>query len=108
MDNNTIAKKIPLSFQYMGGYVVLLILAVAVSALAVKEPVFLVGTFAVLEAVLTACLHKVPLYVHVIVMTAQICLGFILNQGPFMVIMALLYAAGIILLCVWDMKHEQA
>ncbi len=108
MDHNTTAGKIPASLPYMGGYGVLLILAIFMGAFAFREPVFIVGAFAVLEALLTACLHKVPLYVHVVVMTAQICLGFILNQGPFMVVMALLYAAGIALLCVWDIQHERA
>lgn len=108
MNNDTKLKKIPLSFQYMGGYVLLVIVAVLIATFGAKEPVFLVGTFAILEAFLTACLHKVPLYIHVLVMTAQICLGYMTTQGMFMVVMALLYAAGILLLYVWDQKHDEA
>ena len=69
----------------MIGMCVFVILAAAmilVSYLALEIPLVPVCTLVILEAVLCACLNRIPIWTHVVVVAVQVAIGFFLNRGP--------------------------
>lgn len=76
-----------------------LVLALAVilgSALGLKIPAAAVCVMVVLEAVMAACLHDVPVWLHALVAAAQIVAGALCGKTALMVLCVLIYVAAIL------------
>lgn len=54
-----------------------------------------------LEAALAACLNQIPIWIHGLVFIAQIVIGIMASQIPFMIFMAFIYVFGVAFLYVW-------
>jgi hypothetical protein len=59
----------------------------------------------ILEAGLAACLNRIPIWVHGLVFIAQIVIGIMASQVPFMILMACIYVLAIVFLFIWA-NHE--
>jgi hypothetical protein len=57
-----------------------------------------------LSAGLAACLNRIPIWIHGLVFIAQIVIGIMASQLPFMIFMALIYVFGVAFLYVWANK----
>ena len=55
----------------------------------------------ILEAALAACLNQIPIWIHGLVFIAQIVIGIMASQIPFMIFMAFIYVLGVAFLYVW-------
>lgn len=58
-------------------------------------PVLTVVLVLLIEAGMAACLHNLPIWLHVVVLAAQILLGGLVSQVVFMILAVLCYGVGI-------------
>ena len=80
------------------GVIIAALAVVLISALALKIPVAAVCVIVVLEATLAVCLHDVPIWLHGLVVIAEIIAGAFCTKIVFMVLCALIYVIGILTL----------
>ena len=78
------------------------VVAILVSILALKINVFVACVMVILEAALAACLNKIPIWIHGLVIIAQIVIGIVASQVPFMIFMACVYVFAIVFLFIWS------
>ena len=69
---------------------------ILISILALKIPVVPVCIIVILEAVLAVCLHDVPIWLHGLVVIAEIAAGVLCTKVIFMTLCALVYVVGIL------------
>ena len=81
------------------------IVAIVISGLALDINFVVACVIVILEAGLSACLNRIPIWIHGLVFIAQIVCGIIASQVPFMILMALVYIFAIVFLYVWA-NHE--
>lgn len=84
--------------QYLTLFAVI-VLALAVilgSAIGFHIPAAAVCVMVVLEAALAVCLHDVPIWLHGLVVVAQIIAGALCGKAVFMLLCALMYVAAIL------------
>jgi len=77
------------------------VVAILVSHLAFHVSVIAACFMVVLEALLGACLNRIPLWIHGLVFIAQIVAGIMASQVPFMILMAFIYVFSIAFLFIW-------
>ena len=77
------------------------VVAILVSTLAFKISVVVACIIVILEAALAACLNRIPIWVHGLVIIAQIVCGIMASQIPFMILMACIYIFAILFLYIW-------
>ena len=82
-------------------FIVIALAMILVGYFGLQIPLVPVGTFVILEAVLCACLNRMPVWVHGVVVILQIAMGFYLGKGIFMICMAVVYVAAVALLYLW-------
>ncbi|MBR5638083.1 MAG: hypothetical protein IKW81_14285 [Pseudobutyrivibrio sp.] len=85
--------------------VVFSIAAIIVSCVCFNINVVIACVMVVLEAGLSACLNRIPIWIHGLVFIAQIVCGIMASQLPFMVLMAFIYVFAIVFLFIWA-NHE--
>lgn len=78
------------------------IVAIVVSIVAFKINVVVACVMVILEAALAACLNKIPIWIHGLVIIAQIVCGIMASQVPFMILMACVYVFAIVFLYIWS------
>lgn len=84
------------------GTVAAALLVIIIGVLVWEMPVVPVCILVLLEAGLSICLQDVPIWLHGIVVIAQIVLGAIFGKILFLLLCAVFYVAGILALSVWD------
>ena len=80
------------------GVIVVALLVILVSIMGLGVPVAAVCGVVVLEAALAVCLHDVPIWLHVLVLVAQIIAGIVTGQIIFIALCAVIYLVGILAL----------
>lgn len=81
-------------------------LAVAIAVLCVSAavldiPIVAVGALLILETLLSALLSKTPIFVHGVVLILQIVAGFLASKVVFMILLAVVYIAALVVLSVF-------
>ena len=82
-------------------YVIFAVVVFVISAFALKVPIVTVALVVLIQAGLAVCMHKVPLWLHVVVIVAEIALGIFTKNVVFMILSALLYFGGVVVLSIW-------
>ncbi|MBE5897331.1 MAG: hypothetical protein E7281_06165 [Lachnospiraceae bacterium] len=85
-------------------FVVAMVVMIIISNLVVGIPIVPVCAIAILEAVLAALLNRIPLWIHGLVIIAQIVAGIICGKLVFMALMAVVYALAVVLLFFWSKR----
>ena len=80
------------------GVIVAALIVILVSILAIRIPVVPVCIIVLLEMGLAACLHDVPIWLHGLVVIAEIVAGAFCAKVVFMIMCAALYVIGILAL----------
>lgn len=86
------------SMLILFGVIVAVLLVILVSIITLEVPVVPVCVIVLIEAALAVCLHDVPIWLHGLVVIAQIVAGIFCGATVFMVLCALVYIAGILAL----------
>ena len=82
------------------GVIIAALAVVLISAFTLKISVVAVCIIVVLEAALAVCLHDVPIWLHGLVVIAEIVAGALCAKVVFMILCAIIYVAGILSLKV--------
>ena len=90
----------------LGVFLVVALAMILISILALKLPVVGVCTIVILEAVLAVCLNKIPIWIHGLVVIAQIVAGILCSKIVLMVLMVVGYVAAVALLYLWSSKDN--
>lgn len=86
------------SMLILFGVIVAVLLVILISIITLQMSVVPVCVIVVIEAALAVCLHDVPIWLHGLVVIAQIVAGILCGAIMFMVLCALIYVAGILAL----------
>lgn len=86
------------SMLVLFGVIVAVLLVILVSMITLQMSVVPVCVIVVIEAALAVCLHDVPIWLHGLVIIAQIIAGVLCGATVFMVLCALIYVVGILAL----------
>lgn len=89
----------------LGVFVILAAAMILVSYFALGIPLVPVCTLVILEAVLCACLNRIPIWTHVVIVAVQVAIGFFLDRGSLMICMAVVYVAAVVLLYLWTREE---
>lgn len=84
------------SMLILFGVIVAVLLVILVSMIVLKMPVVPVCAIVLIEAALAACLHDVPIWLHGLVVIAQIVAGVLCGVTVFMILCVLVYFVGIL------------
>lgn len=79
-------------------FVLLAVLTIVLGLLVFHIPAVTVCLVIVIEALLAVCLHNVPVWVHGIVLVAEVALGIYVRLPVFMILAAICYVLAILLL----------
>ncbi len=90
----------------LGGFVVVAVAMILVSFLVLKLPVVAVCTIVILQALLAALLNRIPIWIHGLIVIAEITAGIICGKVVFMLLMAVVYVAAVTLLYLWTAKES--
>ena len=66
-----------------------------------------VALIVLIQAALAVCMHKVPLWLHVVVIAAELALGIFTKNVVLMILAALLYFAGVVVLSFWFRGNQR-
>ncbi len=83
----------------IAGFVLMTVIFIVVGIFACKMPVVLVCVIALLEVLLAKCFYNLPIFLHILVVVAQIVAGVIGGQVLFALLAALVYFISVIVLC---------
>lgn len=84
------------------GIIAAALLVIVIGILVWKLPVIPVCLVVFLEACLAVCLQDLPIWLHGIVLIAQLVMGLLFGNGMFLLVCALFYVISILVLSVWD------
>lgn len=82
----------------MCGFILMTILTAVLGIVVFDMPVLTVVLVMMIEAGMAACLHNLPIWIHGIVLIAQLLLGGFVSQIIFMILAVLCYVLGIVTL----------
>ena len=82
-------------------YVILAVVVFVISAFALKIPIVTVALIVLIQAGLAVCMHKAPLWLHVVVIVAELALGIFTKNVVLLILAALLYFGGVVVLSFW-------
>lgn len=88
-------------------YAVLCTVMVSVSIFALRIPSFAACSIVVLETVLVALLRKTPLFVHILILAAEIAAGVYVKKTVFIILMAAVYVACLVISMMWTRESEK-
>lgn len=80
------------------GVIVAALLVILVSIMGLHVPVVPVCVIVLIEAALAVCLHDVPIWLHGLVVIAQVVAGVLCGNTIFIVLCAVIYLVGILAL----------
>ena len=84
------------------GVIVAALLVILIGMLGWDVPVLAACILVVLEAGLAVCMQNAPIWLHGIVVIAQIIVGAIFGTVTFLVLCAVFYVIAILALDVWE------
>ena len=86
--------------QYLALFAVIVaaLLVILVSILVLKLPVVAICIMVLMEAGIAACLQNEPIWLHGLVVLAEIIAGILCGKIVFMILLAALYVVGILVL----------
>ena len=87
-------------------FVVVAVAMILVSFLVLHIPLVAVCTIVILEGALAALLNRIPIWIHGLIVIAQIVAGILFGKIVFMVLMAVVYVAAVALLYLWTSKDN--
>lgn len=87
-------------FLSSAGYAVLAVAVILLGILVLKLPVVAVCCIVLIETLLAVCLHNIQVWLHVLVVVAQLLCGGYFDKIIFIVLSACLYVAAILVLKV--------
>lgn len=82
----------------LGGFVVIVIAMILISHLALQIPLVPVCSIVILEALLCALLNRIPVWIHGLLMIAEIVGGVMFGKPLFMLLMVIVYLAAVVLM----------
>ncbi len=82
-------------------YVIFAVVVFLISAFALKVPIVTVIFIVLIQAGLALCMHKAPLWLHVVAIAAELALGIFTKNVVLLILAALLYFAGVVVLSFW-------
>ena len=80
------------------GAIVAVLLVILTSMIVLQMPAVPVCAIVVTEAAMASCLHDVPVWLHGLVIIAQIITGVVCGAVVFMILCSILYVVGILAL----------
>ena len=84
------------------GVIVAALLVVIIGIIAWEVPVLWACVLVLLEAGLAVCMQKVPIWLHAVVVIAQVIVGVFFGTAMFLLFCAVFYMVGILALNVWN------
>ena len=84
------------------GVIVAALLVIIVGMLVCEVPVIWACLLILLEAVLAVCMQNVPIWLHGLVVIAQVVVGAVFGTVVYLVLCAIFYMVGILALDVWS------
>ncbi len=82
-------------------YIIFAVVVFVISAFALKVSIVTVAFIVLIQAGLAVCMHKAPLWLHVVVIAAELALGIFTKNVILMILAALLYFGGVVVLSFW-------
>ena len=82
-------------------YAVFAVVVFVIGGFALHIPLVTALLIIIIEAGLAYCLHRVPLWMHVVVIVAELALGIFTKNVVLLILGAALYFAGVIVLGFW-------
>lgn len=84
------------------GVIVAALLIIIIGILTCDIPVVWACLLVLLEAILAVCMQDVPIWLHGLVVIAQVVVGAVFGTVVFLVLCAIFYIVGILALDVWS------
>ena len=78
------------------GVIVAALLVILIAILGLDMPVVPVFVMVVIEAALAACLHDVPIWVHILAVAAQLIVGILCGNTVLIILCLVIYVLGIL------------
>lgn len=78
------------------GVIAASILVILISILGLDIPVVPVCVLVLIEAALAACLHDVPIWVHILTIVVQLVAGILCGNTVFIILCLVIYVLGIL------------
>ncbi len=91
---------------WLAGFVLVFAAVILVGILLCKAPAATMILTAILEAALSLCLCRTPVWLHGLVLAANILLGVIFHLTVLMLLACLVYLAGVFLLHVLSVQSD--
>lgn len=93
MDKKKRREDLPLLAVCIFGVIAIVVILLGI--MACKLPVVAVCTIVVIETAMAICLHNLPIWVHALVIIAELIVGVLCGQMVFIVLAVVLYGAAI-------------
>ena len=90
----------------LGAFVVVASAMILIIILALNLPVVGVCTIMILEALLAVCLNRIPIWIHGLIVIAQIVAGIVFGKIVFLILMVVVYITAVALLYLWSSKEN--
>lgn len=88
------------SMLILFGVIVAALLVILIAILGLDVPIVPVCVIVLIEAALAVCLHDVPIWLHALVVAAQIVAGILCHNVIFVAMCVVIYLLGILTLKV--------
>lgn len=89
----------------LGCFLGVSVVMILIGYIVLQVPIVPVCTIVILEALLSALLNRIPLWVHGLVVIAQIVAGIVFGETVFMILMVVVYITAVALLYFWTCKE---
>lgn len=84
------------------GVIVSAIVIILIGILAWNVPVLLACILVLLEAALAVCMQNVPIWVHGVIVIAEVVTGSLVGRALFLLLCGIFYMISILALNVWN------
>ena len=84
-----------LKLIFLTAFIVVAVAMLLISHFALGMPFVTVGAYVILETLLPSLLKKTPVFIHGIVLIAQIVAGILAKQTLFVILMCVVYVAAL-------------
>lgn len=103
---NDIKKYMNRPMVSLGLFAVVAVVMILISFLALEVPVVAVCSIVILEVLIAALLNRIPIWIHGLILIAEIIAGIICGKALFMILMALVYVVAVAILYLWAAKEQ--
>lgn len=79
-------------------FAVITIIMILLGIMMCELPVVMVCSIVILETLIAVCLHNLPIWVHVMILAAEVTAGILCTQLVFIVLACIVYATAILAL----------